>query len=446
MRPDPGSASAKPVDASSAERLPLIIAGRSGVAEGPHPRVKSDQSRLLAPPRSSSVGFVPNEFIVKVASRCNLNCTYCYMYNKGDSSWLTRPAIMPDELFGTTIERIREHCSYYDLSAVSIAFHGGEPTLIGISRFNRWCELARRRLGGVQVKLAIQTNATLLNSSWARALAENKVLVGVSVDGPATVNDAHRVDRHGKGSHRQIIQGLDSLRAEGVSFGILTVIPLGATDPVSIHKHLNDLGPTSIGYLFPDETHETIGGVRCKFGPAPVSDFLIPIFDEWLYGDKMRTLVHPFWEMALAIRGGNGGSESLQNGPFQYLVIETDGEIQGSDVLRICDGGGTSGKNVSSAMLRDVLDSSPLATALQGGIPLATVCQKCAESDTCGGGFLPHRYSRERGFDNPSVWCADLLRLFTHIRARMRVSPSETALRRRMRPGANGASSDIGEL
>ena len=66
------------------------------------------------------------------------------------------------------------------------------------------------------------------------------------------------------------------------------------------------------------------------------------------------------------------------------------------------------------------------------GPSLPAACRGCVERDTCGGGYLPHRYSRDRGFDNPSVWCADLLRLFGHIRGRMAVDPAETAMRRQV--------------
>jgi uncharacterized protein len=65
------------------------------------------------------------------------------------------------------------------------------------------------------------------------------------------------------------------------------------------------------------------------------------------------------------------------------------------------------------------------------GTALPEGCRSCPERDTCGGGYLPHRHSRERGFDNPSVWCADLLAFFSHVRRWLNVSPDETAARRK---------------
>ena len=37
-------------------------------------------------------------FVLKIAERCNLNCSYCYMYNKGDLSYLRRPKFMSSEV------------------------------------------------------------------------------------------------------------------------------------------------------------------------------------------------------------------------------------------------------------------------------------------------------------------------------------------------------------
>jgi uncharacterized protein len=69
--------------------------------------------------------------------------------------------------------------------------------------------------------------------------------------------------------------------------------------------------------------------------------------------------------------------------------------------------------------------------AIFTGLPVPTGCRGCPELSTCAGGYLPHRWSAARGFDNPSVWCADLLKLFGHIRDRLGVRAEETEQRRR---------------
>jgi uncharacterized protein len=50
---------------------------------------------------------------------------------------------------------------------------------------------------------------------------------------------------------------------------------------------------------------------------------------------------------------------------------------------------------------------------------LPEVCQKCEFLDSCGGGHLAQRWSTERRFDNPSVYCESWKRIFEHIWGRI---------------------------
>jgi uncharacterized protein len=84
-----------------------------------------------------------SQFILKVASRCNLNCPYCYVYNKADATWKQRPPLMSDEIFGAALSRIRSHCLFTGQTYANIVFHGGEPCLIGVDRFDDWCTRAQ---------------------------------------------------------------------------------------------------------------------------------------------------------------------------------------------------------------------------------------------------------------------------------------------------------------
>src|SRR5215213_3439664 len=188
------------------------------------------------------------EIICKVASKCNLNCSYCYVFNKGDFTWKQRPPIMAEDTFDATLERIRRHCLFSGQKRVLLVFHGGEPCLVGPRQFDSWCERARQRLEGVaKVTLHVQTNGILLNDAWADVLLKHNVAVGVSIDGPQQLHDSFRVDHKGVGSYERVERGVNVLREAKIQFSILTVIHLGADDPVSIHRHLVSLGPENIG-------------------------------------------------------------------------------------------------------------------------------------------------------------------------------------------------------
>jgi uncharacterized protein len=99
-----------------------------------------------------------NEFIIKVASRCNLNCDYCYEYNLGDDSWRRQPRFMSLATAEQAARRIREHAERHHLGGVSILFHGGEPLLAGPRRLRELVSTFRAALKpAVRVSFGIQT-------------------------------------------------------------------------------------------------------------------------------------------------------------------------------------------------------------------------------------------------------------------------------------------------
>jgi len=113
--------------------------------------------------------------------------------------------------------------------------------------------------------------------------------------------------------------------------------------------------------------------------------------------------------------------DAFGNALMSYVVIETDGSIEALDVLRVCkENIARSGLNVLQNGLDDLEHALPVVhQAIYQGFPLSPACQRCPERDICGGGYLPHRYAYANGFDNPSIWCADILKLVGRIRERL---------------------------
>src|SRR5262245_41896323 len=122
-----------------------------------------------------------SQVILKIASRCNLNCNYCYVYNQEDTGFISRPKTISDEVFYAVLKRIDQYCERHDVSSFVIAFHGGEPTLVGIDRFTELVTRARSILTDKLGIVALQTNGTLLNEQWANAIRQNGVVVSVSL-------------------------------------------------------------------------------------------------------------------------------------------------------------------------------------------------------------------------------------------------------------------------
>jgi uncharacterized protein len=376
---------------------------------------------------------VPLQFTLKVATLCNLNCSYCYVYHKEDATWRERPHLMSEAVLEAAIHRIRRHCAASGQKTVNILFHGGEPCLMGADRFRRWCDRIRDSLQDqVRTRFILQTNATLLDRIWVEAIREQGVNVGVSLDGPQAIHDSVRVTHKLGGSYAMVVRGIDALRTADVSFSILSVVSFG-TDGARVHRHLAELNPFSIDYILPDFTHATIGPIRERYGATPSADFLIAAFDEWWFNGTIDLAVSPFTHMARAILGGRHNVDFIGNNPLGYLFIETDGSIEGLDVLKVCQNGlSATGLNVFEHDFAAVRASSLHGQAVFEGMPLPSDCRQCPESVTCAGGYLPHRYSAVHGFDNRSVWCEDWLRLFAHLRERLNVDHEETKLRQQV--------------
>jgi uncharacterized protein len=302
-----------------------------------------------------------SQFILKVASRCNLNCSYCYVYNKADSTWKERPPLMSDAIFAAVLQRIRNHCVLTGQVYANIVFHGGEPSLIGVEKFDAWCIRAQALLHGVaRPTFSIQTNGTLIDEAWAEVFRKHRVSVGISMDGPQPIHDAFRIDHLGRGSYDQVEHGIKILQDAQIPYGILSVVTPGA-DPLAVHRHFMALGCKQLTYVLPHFTYDTIGPIRDLYGPTPCADFLVPIFDDWWFNGTTDIHLGDLRNLARIVMGGSSQIETVGNVPPQYVFIESDGELEGLDNLRACkDGISKINLNVQDADFQDILQANSM--------------------------------------------------------------------------------------
>jgi len=339
---------------------------------------------------------------------------------------------MSEDVFRATLGRIREYCVLSRQASVEITYHGGEPCLLGAGRFARWCQQALEALSDItQVRFGIQTNGTLVNNEWVNAFKAYDVVVGVSIDGPRELHDLYRVDRRQRGSYDRVVEGIAQLKGGGVEVGLLSVIQLGGNG-LGVHRHLLSLGVNQISYLLPHFSHDTIGPIRKKYGPTPCARYLLPILDYWWDNGTIDQQISIFWQMSRLILGGRSQLDLFGNRPLAFAFVESDGSIEGLDTLRVSGPRiAETGLNVLANSFAAIAEASDLhRQTIFDGLPIPTDCRACPEVTTCGGGHLADRFSQARGFDNPSVWCQDLLLLFGHLRELLGVPTEETVLRR----------------
>jgi uncharacterized protein len=353
-------------------------------------------------------------FVLKIAERCNLNCSYCYMYNKGDTSFLGRPKFMSTELATAMLARIASYAQRHDLPEVTLVLHGGEPLLIG----HRWVEwfLEQTRCvatsTGISLNVGVQTNGTLLDEDWIALFTGHNVTIGVSCDGPQEWNDRDRRDFDGRGSYEKVRTALDLLAATpGAHWGVLTVVN-PETRGSAVLKHFTEIGVRRIDFIWPDFNHDH---------PPPwphgmLADYFCELFDYW-YDELPSPPRIRFFESAMSLMlGGRSECDALGLNPVADIMVESDGTWEPLDTLRVCGNGMTrTGLDVRTHDVEDIWAVPLYQIGLHNEELLPQVCQSCDYRRVCGGGYLPHRYRRDTGFANPSIYCADLLAVLSHI-------------------------------
>jgi uncharacterized protein len=371
------------------------------------------------------------EFIVKVHSRCDLSCDYCYMYEMADQSWRSQPRAMSEETAVLTARRIAEHARVHDLSEITLILHGGEPLLAGRDLISLLITAARAKTAPrTRVNVTVQTNGVGLNDAYLRLFDDLGVRVGVSVDGDAGAHDRHRRFASGRGSYSAVTAALGRLRRFPHLYGgLLCTVDL-RNDPVGTYEALTAFDPPQIDFLLPHGTWDQPPPGRVP-DPAstPYADWLIAVFERWY--PKPLTGVRLFEEIMQLVLGGASESEIVGLAPARMVVIETDGSIEQEDSLKVAfDGAPATGLHLD----RDPLDAAlllPQIAARQiGHRALSQQCRACPIHPVCGGGLYSHRYREGSGFANPSVYCPDLMALIGHIRDRLRTDLTARRIRR----------------
>lgn len=361
-------------------------------------------------------------FLFKTASRCNLDCDYCYIYHKADTSWREKPKRMSREVADRALDRVSEHVEEHSLPEITVTVHGGEPLLAGHDLIEYIFKKAQA-YSDCKVDLGMQTNGVLVTDETIQLFDSFGATLGISFDGHREANDRHRRYRHGKSSFDEVKATLEQLNASDagrrVFSGFLSVIDL-RNDPVDIYDYLSDFNPRSIGFLLPGATHEDYPPGKEDFTHTPYADWLIRLFNYWFSLRKESPPIQYFEDIISLLLGGSSDSESLGLSPVNLAVIETDGTIEAVDTLKVAyDGAPELGLSVYDSSFDDALRHPAVLSRMQGADSRAEECRRCPLLEVCGGGYIPHRYSEERGFANPSVYCHDLAKLILHIREKV---------------------------
>ncbi|XHO07922.1 hypothetical protein ACEQUB_p01169 (plasmid) [Ralstonia syzygii] len=355
-------------------------------------------------------GAVVNQAILKVVQRCNLDCTYCYVYNRGDDSWKTRLPVISDRVIDKFAERINEHCARFALQSFTIEIHGGEPLLLGKRRMREMVDRLRSQVDATHLRFTMQTNGLLLDSEWIDLLARLEVFFGISLDGPPEYADRYRIMRKGRGgSTQKLLDVIRGLRQDGPLFDQLLGGCLCVVNPDIDGGELVDWfvgnGFNSFDFLLPDGNRLNLP--QGWSGPGPYKRFLLSAFERWYAMGSRAPRIRKFELMMGGLMGGKVFLDALGGDLRLLCVVESDGTIGVSDVARIC--GGEYANDVLN-IFDHALDEHVHRYRIDEVQKVCDTCRACPYLASCGGGYLPHRFNGIH-FANPSIYCEALYAL-----------------------------------
>lgn len=367
-------------------------------------------------------------------SMCNIDCTYCFylekeaLYPERNKNWR-----MSDDTLETYIS---QHIAAQSGNHVIFAWQGGEPTMMGLPFFRRVVELCDKYANGKKIEHALQTNGIVLNDEWVQFFAENRFLIGLSIDGPAHVHNQYRVNRAGKGTHEQVVAAMALLKAHHVEFNTLTVVGkhnvgharevydflLAAGSRhmqfIPLVERVSTTESSVLNLVLPGESAATLAPWTVpswQFG-----EFLNHIFDVWIRRDVGRVSVQMF-DVALAAWTGQPPVLCVHSETCGHaFAMESNGDLYNCDHFVYPEhllG------NIHQQTIEEMNNSEQaIAFGQTKRDTLTPDCRRCDFRFVCHGGCPKHRFAvSPTGHPGHNYLCAGYKHFFQHITRYMNV-------------------------
>ena len=374
---------------------------------------------------------------------CNLDCKYCFFLSK-EMLYPGSRFRMADEMLETYIQQLLES---HRTTEVTVAWQGGEPTLMGLDFFKRTVELVDQyKKPNQQINYSIQTNGTLLDDDWAAFFKQQNYLVGLSVDGPRHLHDAYRVNKGGKGSFDQVIRGWEVLKKHQVEVNILCTVHAANQDhPLEVYRFFRDeLGTQFIQFIAIVEraTKESLpianegwserpGGERPLYiqgghlvtersvGPEQYGHFLIEIFEEWVRRDVGEVFVQMF-DVTLGSWVGQHNLCIFAPTCGTALALEHNGDLYSCD--HFVEPDYLLGNINDTHMIELIASDQQLKFGQDKMTTLPRYCVDCEVRFACHGGCPKNRFIKTPdGEPGLNYLCAGYKAFFTHVDRPMKI-------------------------
>ena len=346
---------------------------------------------------------------------------------------------------------IRNKIEADESPVVNFSWQGGEPTLLGVDYFKKVIDLQKKYANGKKIENAFQTNGILLDDAWCEFFTQNEFLIGLSIDGPGELHDFYRMNKGGKPTFNQVMQGLNLMNKHNVKFNALTVVNnKNAQQPLDVYHFLKEYGSGFIQFIpiveriASSKTDNDLSLILPSFEgdsliadwsvePQQFGNFLITIFDEWVRKDVGKQFIQMF-DVALESWVGLQQSLCLFNETCGHaMALEHNGDLYSCDHFVFPE---NRLGNIMNQPLRSLVTSQQqvrFGTDKQDTLP--DYCRKCEVVFACNGECPKNRFTTSpTGEPGLNYLCQGYKMFFKHIDPYMRFMALEL---RNQRPPSN---------
>lgn len=361
------------------------------------------------PPLSGALEPWITLLVLQPSPFCNINCDYCYLPNR------TSTRRMPMDVLQNAIEKT--FASDLVRGELTLIWHAGEPLAVPMN----WYEeafgiIAKATPAGAELRHSVQSNGTLINQAWCDFIRKHNISMGLSIDGPAFLHDAHRKTRKGDGTHAAGMRGLRLLRENKIPFHVIAVITREALGHAEdIYDFFESEGVEHLGFNIEEVEADHAASSLGREHDDRVREFYETVFR--LQKERRTMVIREFAAAAQKIRSGVSLREfdfpwfNEQARPFGIVSVDCEGnfstyspELLGMTVKPY---GEFAFGNVARDHFADALETPKFQEVLgdiHAGIKRCE--QTCAYYGYCGGGAPANKYYENGSFaSSQTMYC-----------------------------------------
>lgn len=355
-----------------------------------------------------TAGFGPVRLLViQPTPFCNLDCDYCYLPDRGNRRRIGF------EVLEAAVERVLE--SPWFEGGFTLLWHAGEPLTMPIAFYDEatariQAQLARRGLPSGTIVQSLQTNATTLDAAWCDCFERNGIHVGVSMDGPAFLHDAHRVTRTGRPTHAAVMRGISWLQRRGIPFQVICVLTAASLDhPEAMADFFLEHGLTDVGFNMEEtegaNAHSSLDatGAQRQELEARYRAFMAAIWRRCV-AQPERLRIREFDGVASLASSGARLMATDMNAPFVIVNVDAQGNASTFDPELLSVATAEYGDFSFGNVLTDSLEAmAATAKFARVAAEIAAGVERCRRSceyfGLCGGGAGSNKYWEHGAFD-----------------------------------------------